>query len=140
MKIHSLIFRIHKHTKEIDGSICAAQNLHEQYLSACNESSVGSQTFKCLVSEIYHIKTTYTHQNNERVGIFKGIGYVVNPSSHGIAFPDDIDLPHDWFEVVRDFVGGCVTVAKKTDIKIEGMVILKEVTIQSDMTVAIKVG
>ena len=72
--------------------------------------------------------------------MFKGIEYVANPSRHGIAFPEDIDLPDNWFEVERDFVAGCVTVANKTYIKIEGIAIMKEVTFESDMTVSIKVG
>ena len=64
----------------------------------CKGSCVSNQTSKCLVNEIYHIKTTYTHENNERVGGFKGIDYVANPSSHGMAFPDDIHLLRDWIE------------------------------------------
>ena len=123
-----------------DGSVCVGQAVYEEYLGACSEGSVPSQTFKRLVADIFKVKTTYTHRNNERVGIFKGIQYVNEPTTFECPINDISKIPSHWFQLDHNDVSGVICVATKTNIEVEGIPVMNEVTIDKDVNVSVKIG
>ena len=117
-----------------DGSVCVGQAVYEEYIGvACSQRSVPSQTFKRLV-------TTYTHRNNERVGIFKGIQYVNEPTTSECPINDISKISSHWFKLDHNDVSGAICVATKTNIEVEGIPVMKEVTIDKHFNVSVKIG
>ena len=140
IKIHIFIFRIYKHIRKEEGGVSVGDALYETYVAECLDGPLSITTFKRLISQIHGVKTTFTHRNRERVGIFKGLIYVQTVTTTPQPAISDTELPCGWFKVANDEHSQQLTVAKKTEISVEGVPIMKEVTVDQAHNVTVSVG
>ena len=114
--------------------------LYKTYVAECLDGPLSITTFKRLISQIHDVKTTFTHRNRERVGIFKCLIYVKTVNTTPQPAITDTELPCGWFKVANDEHSQQLTVAKKTEISVEGVPIMKEVTVDETHNVTVSVG